>query len=278
MSSLPWAKKPERKPRRSEIRLGRRYDQAVAQERLHVRSRTGARSPLRPRVVSFLLALGLLATLAHVFLSDTYYVYEVTVSGNALLSAEEVFQQTAMQGYSIFFIDPKVAEQRITMLPDVRQAKVTVNLPRQMVIEVQEREARVVWQTGGVRYGVDEEGLTVSLPEDTQPAIVVTDLDATSLQLGDRVDLPAVAAAEIYHSLLSQVSEFQYSREYGLSYQNERGWRVYLGDGAGAELKVTIVDALVERLANQAETVEYIDVRFPESPLYQLAEPSNEEQ
>jgi hypothetical protein len=53
---------------------------------------------------------------------------------------------------------------------------------------------------------------------------------------------------------------------------------VYLGDGEGAGLKVAIVDALVERLANQAETVEYIDVRFPESPLYQLAEPSNEEQ
>jgi cell division septal protein FtsQ len=278
MSSLPWAKKPERKPRRSEIRLGRRYDQAVAQERLHLRSRSRARSPLRPRVVSFLLALALLATLAYVFLSDTYYVYEVSVSGNVLLSAEEVFQQTAMQGYSIFFIDPKVAEQRITMLPDVRQAKVTVSLPRQMVIEVREREARVVWQSGEVRYGVDEEGLTVSLQGDTQPAIVVTDLDATSLQLGDRVDLAAVAAAEIYHSLLPQVSQFQYSRELGLSYQNEQGWRVYLGDGEGAGLKVAIVDALVERLANQAETVEYIDVRFPESPLYQPPEPSSEEQ
>lgn len=278
MSTLPWAKKPERKPRRSEMRLGRRYDQAVAQQRLRVGSRSRARSPLRPRVASFLLALGLLATLAYVFLSDTYYVYDVTVSGNVLLSAEEVFQQTAMQGYSIFFIDPKVAEQRITMLPDVRQAKVTVSLPRQMVIEVREREARVVWQTGEARYGVDDEGLTVSLPGDTQPAIVVTDLDTTPLQLGDRVDLAAVAAAEIYHSLLSQVSQYQYTREHGLSYQNEHGWRVYLGDGEGAGLKVAIVGALVERLANQAETVEYIDVRFPESPLYQLAEPSNEEQ
>lgn len=277
MSSLSWAKKPERKPRRSEILLGTRYDAAVAQKRLRVRPRTGARSPFRPRVVSFLLALGLLGTLGYFSLSDTYYVYEVTVSGNSLLSADEVFQQTAMQGYSIFFIDPKVAEQRLTMLPDVRQAKVTVSLPGQMAIEVREREARVVWQTGEVRYGVDEDGLTVSLPGDTQPAIVITDLDATSLQLGDQVDLAAVAAAETYHSLLSQVSEFQYSQAQGLSYQNEHGWRVYLGDGEGAGLKVAIVDALVERLANQAESVKYIDVRFPDSPLYQLAEAVTEE-
>jgi cell division septal protein FtsQ len=278
MSTLPWAKKPQRKPRRYQMRLESRYDQAVVRSRPHVRSRSRARSPLRPRLVSFLLAWGLLATLAYLFLSDTYYVYDVTVSGNTLLSAEEVFQQTAMQGYSIFFIDPKVAEQRVTMLPDVRQAKVTVSLPSHMVIEVREREARVVWQSGEVRYGVDDEGLTVSLPEDTLPAIVVTDLDATSLQLGDRVDLTAVAAAETYHNLLSQVSQFQYSRERGLSYQNEQGWRVYLGDGEGAGLKVAIVNALVERLANKAQAVEYIDVRFPDSPLYKLAEASGEEQ
>jgi cell division septal protein FtsQ len=277
MSSRSWAKNPERKPRRSEMRLGTRYDAAVAQERLQVRPRGRARSPLRPRVVSFLLALGLLGTLGYFFLSDTYYVYEVTVSGNNLLSAEEVFQQTAMQGYSIFFIDPKVAEERLTMLPDVRQAKVTISLPGQMAIEIREREARVVWQAGEIRYGVDEDGLTVSLPGGTQPTIVVTDLNATPLQLGDRVDLGAVAAAQTFHSLLSQVSEFQYSQGQGLSYQNEQGWRVYLGDGEGAGLKVAIVDALVERLANQAQSVKYIDVRFPDSPLYQLAEAPTED-
>jgi cell division septal protein FtsQ len=219
----------------------------------------------------------LLGTLGYFFLSDTYYVYEATVSGNTLLSADKVFQQTAMQGYSIFFIDPKVAEERLAMLPDVRQAKVTLGLPGQMTIEVREREARVVWQTGEVRYGVDEDGLTVSLPGDTQPAIVITDLDATPLQLGDRVDLAAVAAAETYHSLLPQVSQFQYSRVQGLGYQNEHGWRVYLGDGEGAGLKVAIVEALVERLANQAQRVTCVDVRFPDSPLYQLAESPAEE-
>jgi cell division septal protein FtsQ len=278
MSTLPWAKRPQRKPRHYQMPVGRRYDQAAAQKHLRVRSRSRGRSALKPRVVSFLFALGLLGTLAYLFLSDTYYVYGVTVSGNTLLSAEEVFQQTGMQGYSIFFIDPKAAEQRITTLPDVRQAKVTVGLPNQMVIKVQEREARVVWQTGEVRYGVDDEGLTVSLPGGTQPEIVVNDVDNTSLQLGDRVDLAAVAAAETYHSLLSPVSQFRYSRDRGLSYQNEHGWPVYLGDGEGAELKVAIVDALVERLANEGQTVEYIDVRFPESPFYNLAQPSSEEQ
>jgi cell division septal protein FtsQ len=277
MSSLPWVKKPERKPRRSEMRLGKRYEQTVAQKQLPVRSVSRMGSGLSSRAVGLLLALALLATLAYVFLSDAYYVYEVTVHGNALVSAEEILEQTATQGYSVFFINPRQVEARISALPDVREAEVVVSLPSQMVIEVRERQARVAWQTGEHRYGVDEEGLIVSLGAAAGPNIVVRDLDTAPLQLGERVDLQAVSAAETYHSLLSEVSEFEYSSEHGLSYQNEYGWRVYLGDGEGAELKVAIVDALVDRLAGQAETVECIDVRFPESPLYRSAEGSSAE-
>jgi cell division septal protein FtsQ len=278
MSSLPWVKKPERKPRRSEMRLGKRYEQTVAQKRLAVRPVRRARSGVSCRAVSLLLALALLAALAYVFLSDAFYVYEVTVRGNALVSAEEILEQTGAQGYSVFFINPREVEERISALPDVREAKVAVSLPNHLVIEVRERQARVTWEAGEQRYGVDEEGLIVSLGTDVGPNIVVRDLDATPLQLGEQVDLQAVAAAETYHSLLSGVSEFDYSHEHGLSYQNEHGWRVYLGDGEGAELKVTIVDALVERLVAQGEPVDCIDVRFPESPLYRLAKGSSAEE
>jgi cell division septal protein FtsQ len=278
MSSLPWVKKPERKPRRSEMRLGKRYEQTMAQKQLAVRPVHRARSGVSCRAVSLLLALALLAALAYVFLSDVYYVYEVTVRGNSLVSAEEILEQTGAQGYSVFFIDPRQIEERITALPDVREAKVAISLPNRLVIDVRERQARVAWEAGGQRYGVDEEGLIVSLGGDAGPTILVRDLDATPLQLGEQVDLQAVTAAETYHSLLPGVSEFDYSREHGLSYQNEHGWRVYLGDGEGAELKVAIVGALVERLAGQGETAECIDVRFPESPLYRLVKASNAEE
>ncbi len=278
MSSLPWVKKPDRKPRRSEMRLGKRYEQTVAQKQLAVRPVHRAHSRVSSRAVSLLLALALLAALSYVFLSDAYYVYDVTVRGNALVSTEEIFAQSGAQGYSVFFIDPRQVEERIRALPDVREAQVSVSLPNQLVIDVQERQARVAWVAGDERYGVDEEGLIVSLGGDVGPSIVITDVETTPLQLGEQVDLQAVAAAETYHSLLPGVSEFDYSREHGLSYQNEHGWRVYLGDGEGAELKVAIVDALVERLAGQGEPVECIDVRFPESPLYRLAKGSNVEE
>jgi len=282
MFSLSWASKTKRQPHRSELRLGRSYEQTVARQRMPVRSTEGTRSSagrrsavgIGPRVGSLLLALASLAALAHMFLSDGYYVFEVTLHGNSLVAAEEVFQRSEIEGYSIFFIDPAKIEERIRAIPDVREATVQASLPNVLVINVQERQARAIWQTGDDRYGIDDEGTAVSLRGEAEPSIVIRDLDSTPLELGARVNLEAVTAAETFQSLLPSVTYFDYSREHGISYLDQHGWRVYLGSEQGAELKVAVVDALVNQLESQAAAVELIDVRFPESPLYELAETS----
>ncbi len=237
-----------------------------------MRRMSRAHSAVASRTTALLVAVGLVAVLALAFVSDSYYVYEITVQGNSLVSAEEILEQTQLEGYSIFFIDPRQAEERIELLPDVREAKVELSLPNRMVVLVQERKARAVWQTGEQRHGVDEDGLIVSLRGQAEPAIVITDLDSTALRPGDRLETQAIAAAEEYQRLLSGVSNFEYSAQNGLSYRNGDGWQVCLGDGNSAALKVAIVDALVQQLTAQGATVESIDVRFPESPLYRVAE------
>jgi cell division septal protein FtsQ len=279
MSSVSWANRTKKKPRRSEMRLGRSYEQTLARERVAVRSVTRTRPAARisPRVGSLLLALASLAALAFMFLSDDFYVFDVAVQGNSLVTAEQVFQQSEIEGYSIFFIDPATIEDRIRAIPDVREATVQISLPNVMVIDLQERQARAIWQIGEQRYGVDDEGLAVSLQGETDPGLIIKDLDGSPIELGQQVNLEVVTAAETYHALLPAIGEFEYSQEHGISYLNEHGWRVYLGDGERAELKVAVLDALVKELTARAAAVDLIDVRFPESPLYRLAEPSDSE-
>ncbi len=282
MFSLSGASKTKRQPRRSEMRLGRSYEQTAARQRMSVRSTDRTRSAagrrstvgIGPRVGSLLLALASLAALAYVFLSDDYYVFNVTVHGNSLVTAEEVFQRSDIEGYSIFFIDPVEIEERIRAIPDVREAKVQASLPNVLVIDVHERQARAIWQIGDDRYGVDDEGTAVSLRGEAEPSIVITDLDSTPLELGAQVNLEAVTAAETFHSLLPGITDFGYSQEHGISYVDQHGWRVYLGSEQDAELKVAVIAALATQLESQAAAVETIDVRFPESPLYHLAEAS----
>ncbi|HEM61245.1 MAG TPA: FtsQ-type POTRA domain-containing protein [Chloroflexi bacterium] len=234
-----------------------------------------ARAAVASRITALLMATIFLAALALLFVSDAFYVYRLEAEGNRLVSEEEIFNQTQLEGYSIFFIDPSQAEERIESLPDIREARVTLSLPNRMAVRVEERRALLVWQTGEFRYGVDEEGLIVSLDGEDEPEMVITDLDSAPLSPGDSVNTQAVAAAAAYQDLLSGVDEFEYSAQYGLSYRDELGRRVYLGDGEKAALKVAILGALADRLANQGATVESIDVRFPDSPLYRTAEGSS---
>lgn len=271
MASVPWAQKRKKRRRRSEMRLGKSYEQAVAQERLPVRPASRSRARIGPRVGSLSLAIILVSLLAYFFMSDAFYVYEATVHGSALVSADEVFQRTNVEGFSIFFIDPQQVEDAIRGIPDIREATVQVSLPNQMIVEVGERQARVMWQTGEQRYGVDDEGTILPLRAETEPSILIRDLDSRPRQAGEHVDLEIISAVERYRTLLPGVKEFGYSQQYGLSLENEHGWRVYLGNGEGAEAKVAILKALVQRLESQGATAEFIDLRFQEGPHYRLA-------
>jgi len=253
------------------------YEKSGPRRNLPVRRLTRARAAAASRITALLVAILLLSALSLFFVSDFFYVYEITAEGNGLVSTEEIFSQTRLQGYNIFFIDPVEAEEQIESLPDVRQAHVELSLPNKMVVTVQEREARLVWQTGDNRYGVDDEGLIVSLGGHAEPQMVISDLDKRPLEPGASVDQVAVAAAATYQDLLPDVREFEYSAQHGLSYKDESGRRVYLGDAENAALKVAIVGALANQLADRGATIESIDVRFPDSPLYRAAEQANPE-
>jgi cell division septal protein FtsQ len=139
-----------------------------------------------------------------------------------------------------------------------------------MIVEVRERQARIIWMAGQDRYGVDEEGTILPLRGE-EPSIFIRDSDATPRQPGEHIDLEIVAAAERYNTLLPEVTEFDYSGQYGLSLVNEHGWRIYLGNAERAAVKVAIVKALGQRLASQGMMIEFIDLRFQGSPYYRLA-------
>jgi cell division septal protein FtsQ len=259
------------------MRLGPNYELAVAREKLPMRATGRTRVTMGPKLASLLLASVLLSALAYFFVSDSFYVYEATVLGSTLVSADEMMRQTNMEGFSIFFMDPEELEEAISRLPDIRKAEVQLRLPNRMMVNVRERQALVVWETGQERYGVDDEGTVVSLPTEREPSVVIRDLDSIPRVPGEHLDLDIIAAAEKYQALLPGYTEFGYSQHYGLSLENEHGWRIHLGGSEGAEVKVAIMRALVESLESQGAVAEFVDLRFPDSPHYRLAGGANAE-
>jgi cell division septal protein FtsQ len=96
-----------------------------------------------------LLALGWLNY--QLFATEAFYVYEARVVDNQLVPAEEIYQNSGLEGMSIFWINPSQVEAAIASLPNIKEARVHCGLPNRVTIKVVERQPQVVWQQGEKR-------------------------------------------------------------------------------------------------------------------------------
>jgi cell division septal protein FtsQ len=215
------------------------------------------------------IGLVLLAALGYwLFLTDDFYVYEITVKGNSLVTPEEIFAASGLDGLSIFWVNPQQVADAVAHLPGILSAEVQCSLPNRVTITVVEREPQVVWQRAGTRWLVDKQGTVLTAQTGAEGELLVEDQDSEPLRPGDRVDAGAVAGALQLQKLMPELLAVRYSSRTGLSFRHSLGCDVYLGTGTDMAEKLAILQALVEQLAASGEHPEYIDLRFKESPCY----------
>lgn len=258
----------KRRPRRSRSRLGRDYEATAPKIKLSLRPVVGFWQDRGGKTLGFLLLLALGWLTYHLFAAETFYVYEARVVGNQLVPAEEIYQNSGLEGMSIFWINPSQVEAAVVSLPNIKEARVYCGLPNQVTIEVVERQPQVIWQRGEERYWVDEEGAILPARGELPEATVIVDLDERPIRPGDRVDPRIVAGAQKLRSLLPELTTVQYSSRTGISFQSEQGWPVYLGQGEDMEQKVAIMKALLQEIAAKGIRPQFVDLRFKESPYY----------
>jgi cell division septal protein FtsQ len=262
--------------KRSQRRLGRTYESALS---LPAVSRISARAIAQPLAgllrgkTGFtlgLVLLGLLTTLLGywLFLTDDFYVYGIAVQGNHLVSADEIFVASGLDGLSILWVNPQRIEETVAGLPGILSAEVHCALPNHVTITVVERQPQVVWQRAGTRWLVGEQGTVLTAHTGPGAGLVIEDQDGNPLHPGDRVDAAAVLGARQLQSLLPELSTARYTPQTGLSFRHQMGCDVHLGTGTDMAEKVAVMQALVEQLAASGERPEYIDLRFKESPYY----------
>lgn len=272
-SHFPLTRTTKRR-KRSQRRLSGAYDVALG---LPAVSSVSARGLVRPlasfwRVkIGLIISIGLvlLAALGYwLFLTDDFYVYEITVQGSCLVTPEEIFAASGLDGLSIFWVNPQQVADAVAHLPGILSAEVQCSLPNRVTIIVVERKPQVVWQRAGTRWLVDEQGTVLTAQTDAEGGLVVEDQDSEPLRPGDRVDAAAVVGALQLQRLMPELPAVSYSSRTGLSFRHSLGCDVYLGTGTDMAEKLAILQALVEQLTASGEHPEYIDLRFKESPCY----------
>ncbi len=199
--------------------------------------------------------------------SPVLALHGVKVEGNVVLSDDVVRQVADLQGQSIVRPDLAGAQGRLTAFPLIKDAKVTRDWPFGAHVTVVERQPWGVWQIGGQRYVIDDEGVVLTLPEpQNAPAIIQIDISGV-LNPGDRVDASAVSVAKelsatAQQSIGESVVRLEFSQIAGLTAVLADDIRVSFGGLENYEFKLAALYAVLERAQEKGEPVHVVDLRF----------------
>ncbi|MCB8944696.1 MAG: FtsQ-type POTRA domain-containing protein [Ardenticatenaceae bacterium] len=239
------------------------------------------------------ISLGLLGLCVYALvltgLSLHFYLTVIPVEGTKSLPPAEVVAASGLAGSHIFAADPNLAAQRITEMPGVISATVTLGWPNEVLIRIKEDSPIAIWQEGGRQFWITRDGrLIPARGEAIDLPVIVSEMSivaeaAANAAAGEGEEmtpdtLPQTSLAFVPLSILEgvlqlrglrpDVSQFYYRPSGGLSFDESEGWRVYFGVGQDMQQKMVVYQAIVTELQARELAPEYISVSNQEKPYY----------
>jgi len=266
-------------PRRGKKRYERAGSVALNSVRLGQAPVSLSKIRWRHRGLWILLGVVILAGAVGLWLTmdSRFYVYDAQIQGTRRLSQQAVFDASGLRGLHILWARPATIEsQTLEALPSLESVEVNCQFPSECSISVVERRPRVLWDDGGERWWIDEQGTVFLMQAEGLDSQALTEASGGWTVNGP---LPRdgegnleghvlVGLAELWESGRQLPGAFQYSPDQGLSFIDGHGWRVVVGVGAGMNRRLQVLDRMVSHLESRQVTPRYVDVRFPEAPYY----------
>ncbi len=252
-----------------------------------------------------LLALSIYA-LTLVGLDKNFYLTAIPVEGVVSVPATEVVQASRLAGAHIFAADPSAAAQSIMdNVSGVISATVTLTWPNQVSIKVLEDSPIAIWVEGSNQFWVTRMGRLIPARSESLGLLLIqSEIEVggetaptshafagtgtlqgqaisptTSSEAGASeseavtpnirfVPQEVLAGALQLKQLRPNIDRLFYRPSSGLSFQDERGWRVYFGTGTDMTQKLVVYETIVEELLAQGLAPQYVSVSNQEKPYY----------
>ncbi|MCW5853944.1 MAG: FtsQ-type POTRA domain-containing protein [Anaerolineae bacterium] len=232
------------------------------------RPRLGELTPAR--MTSLLLVATGLALTLFLLAANGFYVYSADIQGNHLVSPQDIYARSGVDGQNVFMLRSTDAERRLRDVPFIKRARVSLGLPAQVTIEVEERTPVALWQVGGAVYGVAEDG-TVLPADGAPPGAPLVQAEGNPLPFGSKLDAGWIALARHLRDLVPDTKGLIFSTERGIGIVTSQGWPVYFGsqDEATAA-RLSVLSSLTAELKQQKVEPEFIDLRYAARPYYRL--------
>jgi cell division septal protein FtsQ len=200
-------------------------------------------------------------SVAQIFTSYQFYVYDAEIIGNQRVSSEAIYTASNVDKTNIFWVRASQIARQVETLPGIAAAKVQVRLPNHVRIEVQERPPVLVWQTDKQTTWVSNDGAVVANLGDA-PNLTLVDSDGTMTADSGRLRQNIVSAVLLVRNQYPNLTQLYYGSREGIYFRAQEGWTVYLGDGGKTAEKLTLLRAMVAQIASQPVKPKVIDLRI----------------
>jgi hypothetical protein len=230
--------------------------------------RTGA------RLLSLVLAAGVVWGLASAFRSAEFQVGEAEVGPTQLFTADRVRSIAGVDGTTVFLVDTKQVEARLLQQPEIREADVGVRWPNRVTINVVERQPMIEWDDGGRVWWLSDDGVAF-LEHGERDGLVTVESSQPVLNIQRDALAPVIEpeilwAAAALHLQVPEVDSLHYDPEHGLGFKDALGWTAYFGDSGDMVLKVQLYRRIAQGLQSQGVVAEWVSVEDPAAPYYRI--------
>ncbi|MFH1907327.1 MAG: FtsQ-type POTRA domain-containing protein [Chloroflexota bacterium] len=265
-----------------------RYDIAFSMGRTDVRTPGIALPQFGTRWLSGLLCAALIFILYSVWTSATFKLSGAEISGNQRLGETEINAALRVIGQPIFVAIPaKMTENLLNDYPDLSSVDVHVAFPNRIIVNVIERTPLIAWYQDGKMAWLDAQGMAfpprgqppenlISVVANGDPPPVRVDpqnagadpAQATS-QKPPFLDPALVQVITVLYPYISGGASLLYDTQFGLGWQDMRGWQVYFGQNSDdISMKLNVYQAIVDRLTNQGIRPALISVEYLDAPFF----------
>lgn len=232
-----------------------------------------------PRLISGILTLVLVVLLIFLWSASSFSVFAAEVSGNMLIDAAEIGSRSGVLGEPIFKAVPSQVEENLRMaFPELKDVKVKVGFPNQIIVEVIERVPVITWYQQETVYWIDSEGIAF-IPRGEAPGLVEVTSSGSPKDVIVNPDLPFYQQKFINPEVVQAVINLApsvpegmllvYDPKYGIGWQDPRGWTVQIGQNTQElSMKLTVYQALVDSLVSQGIQPSLISMEYLDAPFY----------
>ncbi|MFC2028455.1 cell division protein FtsQ/DivIB, partial [Chloroflexota bacterium] len=257
-------------------------------------TRTRAKDPtiilptMGPRVVSAILACLMGFLWFSIWNSTAFSVNGIQMSGNIRLTEDDLNGVLPVIGNSVFSLIPEeISTDLAIIFPEIEAIEITISFPNRILAKITERTPMLIWtHPDGSQHWIDSYGIAFPIRGHVEGLIAITSygdpissLDSLQEGVDSPSEIATLAPPLIPATMVKNILELSelapdsafisYSPEHGLGWSDPNGWEVYYGENTkDVSMKMSIYQAIVERLSQEGIQPSLISVEYLDAPFY----------